>query len=143
MAIQEHDRKSMAFTQLETALRLFFEGRDHYSVITLAGAADETFGQILKADGRQSSLATLTEATAAIHLAVFGAALETKKEVGDRANHARNALKHWDPSQPLGVSFDAVEEAEDMLDRAIGNSWRLEHRLSPAMERFQREVMGQ
>jgi hypothetical protein len=56
----------------------------------------------------------------------------------DRANLARNSLKHLKgPHVTLGTKV----EAEDMLDRAISNYWLLEKTMTPAMERFQREVI--
>src|SRR2546421_6232717 len=131
----------MALTQLETALRLYFEGSDHFSVITLAGAADEVFGQLLAAQGTCNSLEQIKKATSAIHLKLFGKELDPSW-VAQRANHARNSLKHWAPGQPLAVIFDPVEEAKDMLNRAVDNYWALEHSLSPAMERFQRGYMA-
>jgi hypothetical protein len=38
----------MALRQLEIALRLYFEQEDYYSVITLAGASEEMFSELLK-----------------------------------------------------------------------------------------------
>jgi len=135
------ERRIMAVTQLETALRLHFEGSDYFSVITLAGAADEVFGQLLAAQGVDNSLEQIKKATSAIHLKLFGKELDPAW-VAQRANHARNSLKHWAPNQPLAVTFDPTEEAKDMLNRAVNNYWALEHKLSPAMERFQREYMA-
>jgi hypothetical protein len=130
----------MALAELETALRLYLVGEDFYSVITLAGAADEIFGQLLRAEGRESSLETLKAAVVAIGLALGGTVVDPKA-VALRANLARNALKHWSPGQPLVVPFDEVAEAKDMLNRAVDNFWTLEQKLSPAMERFQRQSM--
>ena len=47
MALMAHDIQCVALKQLETALRLYFEREDYYSVITLAGAAEEVFGSLL------------------------------------------------------------------------------------------------
>ncbi len=141
MAVQGHDRRYMALTQLETALRLYFECQNYYSVVALAGAADETFGQLLTAKGLDSSIETIKKSVVAIHKHLTGEVIDPSA-VADRANHARNALKHWSTGQPLVVSFDSLEEAQDMLNRAIDNYWALEQQLSPAMERFQRESMA-
>ena len=131
----------MALTQLETALRLYFEHQDYYSVITLGGAADDVFGQLLAANGRESSIETIKASVVAVHKHLTGEIVDPSA-VATRANLARNALKHWSKGQSLIVSFDAVEEARDMLNRAIDNYWALEAQLSPAMERFQRECMA-
>lgn len=44
---QDHDLHCIALRQLETALRLYCEREDYYSVITLAGASEEVFGSFL------------------------------------------------------------------------------------------------
>ncbi len=57
MSRQPHDIQDAALSQLETALCLFDKG-DYYSVITLAGAAEEIFGEfrlmLLRTDLRRS-----------------------------------------------------------------------------------------
>ena len=47
MTQMDHDIDCIALRQLETALCLYREEKDHYSVITLAGAAEELFGSFL------------------------------------------------------------------------------------------------
>ena len=138
MPIERHDRKHMALSQLETALRLYLE-RDYYAAITLSGAADEVFGQLLKAQGKEPEIESIKRSVAAIFEHLRGRSLDPQR-VAERANHARNALKHWNNGQPLAVEFDALEEARDMIDRAISNYWALESKLSPSMERFQSEI---
>ncbi|MFL5481823.1 MAG: hypothetical protein ACJ8AK_06505 [Gemmatimonadaceae bacterium] len=139
MALAQHDRMGMALVQLETALRLYFEGQDYYSVISLSGAADEIFGQLLTANGVKNSVETIKKAAVEIHKHLTGESIEGS-EIAHRANLAKNALKHWNvKKQPRVVSFDAREEAVDMLNRAIDNYWALEQNLSSAMQRFQQE----
>ena len=129
----------MALTQLETALRLYFEGVDYYSTITLSGAADEIFGQLLKVQGKEPRLESIKTSVSAIFERLYGRPLNPS-QVAERANYARNALKHWGEGQPFSVEFDAIEEAKDMLERAISNYWALTSDLSPAMERFQNDI---
>lgn len=140
MTITEHNRKHMALVQLETALTLYFEGKDYYSVISLAGAADEIFGQLLKAKGIDNSLEGMKKSAVAIHKQLTGESIDGSA-IAQRANLARNSLKHWEAGQPLIVNFDAREEAQDMLNRAVDNYWALEYQLTPAMEQFQRESL--
>jgi hypothetical protein len=138
MPIRADYREDLALAQLETALRLYFDGVDFDSVVTLAGAADEIFGKLLSASGKENSLKSLKKAVAAIHQRLYGE-LGNLSEIADRANRAKNCLKHWDIGQPLIVKLDLEHEAKDMLFRAIDNYWILNESLSPAMERFQRE----
>ena len=44
MTLMDHKLQCVALRQLETALRLYFERDDYYSVITLAHASEEIFG---------------------------------------------------------------------------------------------------
>ena len=48
MTFMAHDPQCMALRQLETALCLYFEQEDYYSVITLAGASEEMFSEFLR-----------------------------------------------------------------------------------------------
>lgn len=141
MPIRADYREDLALQQLETALRLFFEGSDFASVVTLAGAADEVFGKLLFAAGKENSLESLKKAVAAIHERLYGEP-GNPTEIANRANLAKNSLKHWDIGQPLIVKLDLRQEAKDMLFRAIDNYWMLKETLSPAMERFQRESVA-
>lgn len=140
MTIHAYYRNDLALSQLDTALRLYFAGDDYASVITLAGAADEVFGKLLTAAGKESSLESLKKAVCAIQERLYGEPTPPKQIV-DRANRAKNSLKHWDEGDPILVKIDLEQEAKDMLFRAIANYWLLEEKLSPAMEKFQREAL--
>lgn len=141
MAIRADYLDDLALQQLETALRLFNEEEDFASVITLAGAADEIFGKLLADNGRDNALENLKKAVAEIHQHLYGEPIDPR-EIANRANHAKNSLKHWDPGQPLIVKLDLAQEAKDMLSRAIDNYWALKETLTPAMKQFHREVMA-
>ena len=61
------------------------------------------------------------------------------KEFANRANRARNALKHLEAGGFPTITLDIRDEAKDMLTRAIDNYWLLEESLTPAMGLFTRE----
>lgn len=142
MALRAYSRRDLALAQLETALQLYFENGDPGSIVTLAGAADEVFGKYLERAGRENSHKSLIVAVAAIRARLFREPLEPEevKAIADRANAARNSLKHIGDTEI--VQFDLETEAQDMLNRAIENYWSLEQKLTPAMERFQREMQS-
>lgn len=48
MSAESYDSLSIAKAQLDTAIRLYFEAEDLFSVITLAGAAEEILGKHLE-----------------------------------------------------------------------------------------------
>lgn len=141
MPIRAYYLEDLAFKQLETSLRLYFEGVDFASVVTLAGAADEIFGKLLSATGKESSIESLKKAVAAIHQRLYGEP-GNLSEIAKRANRAKNRLKHWDTGQSQIVKLDLEQEAKDMMFWAIDNYWLLKETLSPAMERFQRDSMA-
>jgi hypothetical protein len=141
MSIRAYYRDDLALAQLEIALRLFNEGDNFASVITLAGAADEIFGKLLVSSGKESSLEVLKKAVVAIHQKLYGESIEPSI-IADRINKAKNSLKHWDSGQDLIIKLDLAQEAKDMLFRAIDNYWALEETLTPMMEQFQRENMN-
>jgi len=136
VAVQTYSKQSIALAQLETALRLFSVGEDLISVITLAGAAEEILGKLVKSRGRDNSLDSLKETATSIYERLFSEPIDARV-FADRANRARNALKHLtaggDP-----VSLDLREEAVDILNRAVDDYWILETSLTPAMEEFMR-----
>ncbi len=138
MSEQAYDKRCIALTQLEAALRLFFEGRDYFSVITLAGAAEELFGKMLSRSGKGNSLEELTAGAVAVYKHLFGEEIGAKG-FADRANRARNALKHLDAGGHPTITLNVREESIDILNRAIDNYWHLEESLTPAMECFSRE----
>ena len=136
MPTQSHKKDEIALAQLETALRLFAEGSDDYAVVTLAGAADEIFGKRLESRGGVSALVSLTRASVAIHRIVHGEP-GSEQMYAERANLARNALKHLHAGGEDVVDLDIHQEATDMLDRAISNYWELAGSVSPAMQEFE------
>jgi hypothetical protein len=118
-------------------LRLFREGDDYFSVLTLAGAAEEILGKLLRSSGRQNSLDDLTSGAVLVYKHLFGEEAGAK-EFAIRANRARNASKHLDAGGPT-ITLDIRDEAKDMLIRAIDNYWLLEESLTPAMRLFTQE----
>lgn len=137
MGEQTYEQKGVALTQLETALRLFSEGQDFFSVITLAGAAEEILGKLLTARGGESSLTSLKKAVIAMHHHLYGEPVD-ERVVVERANRARTVLKHLKADGAPTFALDARQEAIDLLERAIDNYWSLESWLTPAMEEFER-----
>ena len=116
MCVADHNHLSAAQWQLLQALRLYEEGEDYYSVITLAGAAEEIFGRLSRKMGLSCALDRLKATLPMLSKRFFQQELGTR-EAAKSVNSAKNWLKHGE--DPL--SFDARFEAEDMLERAIQN----------------------
>jgi len=54
MSLQTYTRFELAENQLTSAIGLFVSGRDRFSVITLAGAADVILSQLVKHRGQET-----------------------------------------------------------------------------------------
>jgi hypothetical protein len=137
MTERSYDSKCIAIEQLEVALQLYFEGAPYLSVITLSGAAEEILGKVAKRRGIDTSLESLKNAAVAIHKLLHNEDVN-QKVFADRANFARNKLKHINAAEEPTISLDAKQEAIDMLNRAIDNYWLIEKNLTVLMEEFQR-----
>ena len=132
-----YKKRDIAIKQLETAIRLYEEQLDPFSVITLAGAAEEILGKCVRASGKVNSLDTLEKVASEIQR-IEGEQRPVK--VAWRANYARNHSKHWDEAEGDSVSIDAWQEARDMLTRATDNYWLLDECDSPPIESFFQQV---
>ena len=124
MDIRKYAKKEIALNQIETALRLFFEKGDLFSVITLAGAAEEILGQLL----HRESGAGLP--------GLFRSVLEILRPV-DRKGQREGRLQH---ETDAFVHMDPYQEALFLLGRAIDDYQALSGELSAGMARFNKEV---
>lgn len=139
--VKAHYVRDLALDQLEMALHLYFEGGHWASVVTLAGTADEIFGKVITAAGGENALESLKRAVGEVHKHLYGEETDATI-IANHANSAKYRLKHWDAGQPEIIKFDLETEATGMLLRATDNYWTLEHKLTPAMEKFQRDLRG-
>jgi hypothetical protein len=106
-----YTRLQIAENQLQAAMGLFMTGRDRFSVITLAGAADVILTQLsIKAGNEPFTAALLAE-----HIA-GGGAVETREQHGKKVNDVLyiNHCKHLDDDE------DGYLEVEDVDAAALG-----------------------
>ncbi|MBU5612756.1 hypothetical protein [Geomonas azotofigens] len=124
MNIEKHHKQEIATRQVETALLLYFAQKDLFSVITLAGAAEEIFGQLLRLrePGEKQS--------------PFRSVLELLRPAKTRAREELAAAHETD----LYVHMDVRHEAEFLLGRAIDDYFALTGELSGNMRKFNEEV---
>lgn len=126
MNIEKFEKQEIGARQLEMALRIFFAEGDLFSVITLAGAAEEIFGQLLlqrESQGRSPLRSVLD-------------LLRPGKGAGA-------AGKGWSAHETdLFIHMDARQEALFLLGRAVDDYRALTGAVSPAMQRFNEEFRG-
>jgi hypothetical protein len=118
----------IAKRQLDVASEIFFSGGDYLAVITLAGAAEEILGNLLKRQGMKNMLDRLVELDKEL---TGGRDFEViRKEV----NGARNAIKHARDATEDEIVIEHGE-AIAMLGRSVVNYVKLAREATPAMVR--------
>lgn len=108
--------------QLSTAIDLYLQNGDLVSVVTLAGAADEILGKLVKLQAENSALDDLVDRLCKMHEAVFQETVNPKK-FAELRNRARNEFKHISSGVPFGTNLE--QEARSMIRRAIENYRKL------------------
>ncbi len=110
-------KTDVARAQIETAVALFLSDTDFVSAISLAGAAEDILGALLRRSGQKSMLENLHN----WYQETTGTQISFKDFAGD-ANFTRNTLKH-----ATEATEDHIEvyrwEAVQMLMRALFN-WK-------------------
>lgn len=118
----------MAKIQLDAAIAAYFEGRLVVS-ITLAGAAEEIFGSMLRRDHIQNSLEKIASLPPLLVIS------DNPQVRIDFLNNVRNNLKH--ASDKLEDKFVFAKlDAFIIIARALGNSELLKIDDSLAMKAF-------
>lgn len=107
MATKTYTRLQIASDQLHAAVCLFITGRDRFSVITLAGAADVILSRLVLNSGRENFTDSI------IQMEVDkGEPERTRANVGKAVNDMLliNALKHFDQGEDGIVTVDDLDE---------------------------------
>ena len=126
MNLEKIPKQEIASNLLETALALFFAQRELFSVITLAGAAEEIFGHLLEQKSGKGGSPLRS---------VLGL-LRPGKAKGERG------VKSTSHETELHVHMDVRQEALFLLGRAIDDYQELTGLLSGNMQRFNKEFRG-
>ena len=106
------------------------------SAITLAGAAEEILGNIVRQAGKSNALDDTLDILCYIHKAVFEED-PNRKEYVDLRNGIRNEFKHLCSGKSLEVNLD--KEAGELIDRAIKNYQALFPGIYPRFNEFEKE----
>lgn len=123
----------IAERQLTKAIELFCEG-DPLPAITLAGAAEEILGKLVKDGGGTTALEVEVKDRADLYRVVFGSAGDPKEFAG-LMNSARNELKHR--TSGAAVELNLEEEAVNLIQRGIDNFQKLRPAHNPLFRKFE------
>lgn len=129
MTKNTYKRFDLAAEQLEAAIVLFCSGGDRFSVITLAGAADVIFGQLVTRDGKDNFTQILMKKE------------KDPRSIQDAGNEINdmigiNAIKHLDPGGDEYIDIDADECALAAILKALANYNMLEEKNEKLIQGF-------
>ena len=107
MTTKTYIRLQLAADQLRVAVGLFVAGRDRFSVITLAGAADVILSRLVLNSGQENFTDSIIRMEAN-----KGGPERTRAETGKAVNDMLliNDLKHFDKGEDGIVEVDDLEE---------------------------------
>jgi hypothetical protein len=134
--IETLSKRRIAQDQIIGAVEMYERAR-YVCATTLAGAADEILGSLLRKKGVPTGHELCIDRDerlwdfAGSRSAEVAKMRPTRKEIGRRLNRSRNEFKHNDTGSGLNRRTQHVLEfeAEEMLMRAIGNYYRLYRQL--------------
>ncbi len=114
MALKNHKRADLALNQLKTAIMLFITGGDRFSVITLAGAADVIFSELVLREGKENF---------ADIIAKKNKTPKHRKKAGTHINNELgvNVTKHMDPGDDDYVDLASEDCALGSILKALAN----------------------
>ncbi|GAB1267482.1 hypothetical protein NBRC116493_07350 [Aurantivibrio infirmus] len=135
--IEHYKKVDIAKAQLDAAIKLYFIGDEYFSSITLAGAAENVFGSILKLLGKEPALYSFARTERMIVQALHGEEVD-ENELRKAMNDVRNNIKHFSGLGEQEISLDPKESAEHMINRAISNLEELNLPKSKAIELFEK-----
>ena len=127
---------------LDTAIMIYLDGGDKFSVVQLASAAKEVIAGLMtrrrsgpqsgpeEQTAREKTVATISEILKTRKVE------RTEKQIGDFLNEVRNQTKHHGKNDPDTIVADVDGTAWDAICRAIDNYGRNENTLSEAMIAF-------
>ena len=118
MSVKPYTRLELAANQLEAAIGLFVSGRDRFSVISLAGAADVILSRLVINLGQQNFTESMLKET----IEKGGVAM-SREEFGKGMNDLLfiNDLKHMNDDEDGYIELDPEESALAAILKALAN----------------------
>jgi hypothetical protein len=108
----------IARSQLETAVKIFLNGRDRFSVITLAGAASNILSQLVTNDGGEPFLDY-----ARLIYKDYSGITPPREKYNKHLNQTIgiNQLKHHSIGDPEHIELDEEKGAEQAITKAVAD----------------------
>jgi len=127
MVYRSYNKGEIATRMLETALDLYFDAGDGFSIIHLAAAAEEVLAGLLRIKKNETisgSVRTAREKTisALKEIRAIHGPEKSEKEIGTFLNFVRNKSKHHDAESDSDEIAACLElEVESAMSRTIEN----------------------
>ncbi len=131
-AIPSYTKQQLASHQLDRAIKLLMDEKDVICAVTLAGAAEEILGDIVKLKGGVSAHQQLIDDCVAISQTTSGEKSHPK-EFHEIFTYFRNELKHLREGSDIMVSEVC---ADPIIERAIQNLRFLSNSDSEQVKRY-------
>jgi hypothetical protein len=128
-----YSRLDLATRQLETAVWMFLEGKDRFSVITLAGAASGILTRLVLNASKQP----FADYGREINKEYWGH-MPTREKYTRRVNllFGIDALRHHSATDPLTLELDEATAAERAITRALVDYVELRGQDRPFVKAF-------
>ncbi|WP_427501523.1 hypothetical protein ACQE3E_08765 [Methylomonas sp. MED-D] len=126
----------IASAQLDRAIQLYVDKTDLISAVTLAGAAEEILGKLVRDTGMKNAFDEVLDTLCAMHAAAFQEE-PNRKVYAELRNGIRNEFKHLCAGKTLDINLDS--EAAKLINRAIANYRKLFPGIYPRFREFERE----
>ena len=126
----------IAVKQLETAIDLFVDRGDYISAITLAGAAEEILGVLVKRSGKCPAVDELCKAL----ISKYVPTADSWYIRNQYLNKARNSLKHANHAKEDQIEIEVEPEAISMIARSLSNLITLDRSVPYNVDKFFRAM---
>ncbi len=124
MSVRKYSKLEVATEQLDTALRLYFQRKEYFSAISLAGAAEEILGVYLKTHKQPNAFEEALNSSLRVYRWLYESE-GSRNSMHKTINRVKNASKHMKGRADVTIACNAKEEAKEVLDRAVSNYYAL------------------
>ena len=133
MAKTDISKLDIAVEYLDAAIGFYMAQQNYFCAIHLSAAAEELFGAHLPDDERIFTLAWKAEKALKSETGPNPSNSAARKSV----NEWKNGVKHMDDGTSQTIEIDPAFAAEQHIEHALRNFYKLKLRKSPAVWKFE------
>lgn len=134
-----YKKSDIALEQLNLALELYLDDREYISALTLAGAAEEILGKLVKRAGGTPYIDEKKEAFQNLYGTLFDKEI-SNQDYFQLENKPRNEMKHLMSGEDL--TMNSERECGKMLMRAMENYFRCFDRIHKKLPKFKKKYLA-